>query len=206
MDGVLIDSTAVHTRAWEIYLERHNLPPNGVGKLMHGLRNDQIVRVLFGADLPKKEVDAHGAAKERLYRELMAPVFEERLVPGIREFLARTGSTPRALASNAEPENIDFVLDLGRFRGSFEAVVDGHEVTHPKPHPEAYVVAAARIGKRPQDCIVFEDSVAGVGAARAAGAKVAGIETTLRPVPGTDISVRNFRDPGLWQWLHQLNF
>ena len=151
-------------------------------------------------------VDAHGEAKERIYRELMAPVLEQHLVPGVREFLARRGATPCAVASNAEPENIDFVLDLGRFRASFDAVVNGHEVTHPKPHPEAYILAAERIGKRPQDCVVFEDSAAGVAAARSAGAKVAGIETTLRPVPETDISVRDFRDPALWRWLQQLKF
>jgi HAD superfamily hydrolase (TIGR01509 family) len=136
----------------------------------------------------------------------MAPQLEARLVPGIREFLARRGATPTAVASNAEPENIDFLLDLGRFRESFDAVVNGHEVTHPKPHPEAYILAAERIRRRPQDCIVFEDSAAGVGAARAVGAKVAGIETTLRPVPDTDISVRDFRDPKLYRWLQQIKF
>ncbi|MGB9611842.1 MAG: HAD family hydrolase, partial [Bryobacteraceae bacterium] len=102
MDGVLIESTGIHTRAWEAYLARHGIPSAGVMEKMLGKRNDQIVRVLWGAEISEDEVFRHGAEKERLYRELMAPVFEQHVVRGVREFVraAHDAGVPCALATN----------------------------------------------------------------------------------------------------------
>ena len=68
---------------------------------------------------------AHGAAKERLYRELMAGSIDQALVPGVREFLERYAGAPFGVATNAEPENVDFVLDTAGLRRYFQVVVDG---------------------------------------------------------------------------------
>lgn len=204
MDGVLIDSTPVHARAWQTYLRRLGRDPNGVGRALHGLRNDHIVRALFGDGPSDEEVHRHGAEKEKIYRELMAPLLEQYLLPGLREFLDLLGELPCAVASNAERENLDFVLDGTGLRPHFPVVVDAHMVTHPKPHPEIYLLAAERLGVPPARCVVIEDSRAGVQAARAAGMAVAGIETTLSPVPDTGVSVKDFRDPRLTEWLRQV--
>jgi beta-phosphoglucomutase len=201
MDGVLIDSTDIHTRAWELYLEQHGVDANGVLERMHGKRNDEIVLDLLGSDLPPAEVHAHGAAKELLYRELMAPVLEQHLVPGIRAFLDASRHLPCAVASNAEPANLDFVLDRAALRPHFRVVVDGHQVERPKPFPDMYLRAAGKLGVPPRNCIIFEDSEGGVQAARLAGARVVGIETTLHPVPDVDLSIPDFRDPRLLVWL-----
>lgn len=203
MDGVLVDSTALHTQAWLIYLERNGVQANGVLQRMHGKRNDEIVADLFGPGLSAEEILEHGAAKERLYRELMAPVLEQHLVPGVRSFLERSGHIPGAVASNAEPENIDFVLERSGLRPHFRVLVDGHQVARPKPFPDIYLRAAALLGVAPRDCIVFEDSTGGVRAARDAGARIVGIETTLRPVPDVDLSIPDFNDQRLIEWLQK---
>ena len=201
MDGVLVDSTEVHTQAWTAYLRGLGIAANGVLGRMLGKRNDEIVADLIGKDLPAEVVFEHGAAKERMYRQMMAPRLERYLVPGVREFLEATRGAKRAVASNAEPENIDFVLDGARLRPYFDAVVDGHQVVRPKPDPEVYLVAMARLGVTPAESIIIEDSMAGVTAARASGARVVGVETTMRPVAGVDVSVRDFHDPRLRDWL-----
>ncbi len=203
MDGVLIESTAIHTRAWEEYLERHGIPSTGVMEKMLGKRNDEIVRVLWGPAIAEDEVFRHGADKERLYRELMAPVFEEHIVPGVKEFIgeARRHGVPCALATNAEPENVDFVLERTGLRESFPAIVDGHQVHRPKPDPEVYLTAAQRLGAEPRNCIIFEDSPGGLEAARAAGGRVVAVLTTLKEAPGAELSIRDFRDPSLMPWL-----
>jgi HAD superfamily hydrolase (TIGR01509 family) len=204
MDGVLIESTAIHTQAWIEYLRRLDIPSDGILERMHGKRNDQIVRDIWNDSLSAEEVFAHGAAKERLYRELMAPELESRLVPGVREFLAGSSGVPRAVASNAEPANLEFVLQGAGLGRHFSVRIDGQQATHPKPDPEVFLLAAERLGVRPGACIVFEDSEAGVEAARRAGMRAAGIETTLRPVPDCGLSVRDFRDPRLLPWLTSL--
>ena len=117
---------------------------------MYGHRNDQIVHDYFGEHLTDAEVAARGAAKEVLYREMLGSRLEETLVPGVRAFLDRFRDAPLALASNAEPQNVDFVLDRAGLRAYFRAIVDGHQVSHPKPHPEMYLRAAELLEIAPQ--------------------------------------------------------
>ncbi len=206
MDGVLVHSTPLHEVAWERYLETHGIQGAGVMETMLGKRNDDIVRVLFGKGLGPEEVAAHGAAKERLYRTMMEPVFHENVVSGVVDFIraARDRGIPCALATNAEPLNAEFVLGKAGLAGCFQAVVDGHQVARPKPDPEIVLKAAAGLGLAPEDCIVFEDSPGGMRAARAAGARLVALLTTLEEAPAADLAVTDFHDPRLFQWLSTL--
>jgi HAD superfamily hydrolase (TIGR01509 family) len=203
LDGVIVDSMPMHIEAWRVYLERLGVLNNDFENQMHGGRNAEIVRALIGAHLPPDEVFRHGAEKERLFREMMLPQLEQRLVPGIRGFLERTNGTPRAVASNAEPANIDFVLDGAGIRRYFSAVVDGQQVRRPKPWPDVYLRAARLLRVPPENCIIFEDSPTGIAAARAAGGRVAGIATHTTNLPDVDVQVRDFRDPVLPPWLER---
>src|SRR4051794_19300403 len=125
MDGVIINSTAIHTKAWIRYLRQHGIDLPDVGARMLGKHNDEIVREFFGShDLSREDVFRHGARKEALYRELIAPVFEENIVPGIRDFLERANQAgvPVAVATNAERGNLDFVLERADIRKYFRTV------------------------------------------------------------------------------------
>jgi len=204
MDGVIVHSTPLHNRAWEIYLERHGIGPERVQTRMFGLRNDEIVRDFFGEGLTGEEIAAHGANKEELYRELMYPRLEEFMVPGVREFLARHAALPAAVGSNAEPANIEFVLQQSGLRPRFAAVVDGYQVERPKPDPQVYLRAAELLGVAPEECVVFEDSIAGLRAARASGGRVVGLRTTLRELPSHDLAIDSFEAPELEAWLQAL--
>jgi beta-phosphoglucomutase len=202
MDGVLIDSNPAHREAWTAYNRRFGLETTeAMHERMYGKRNDQIIRDFFGENLAQDEVAARGAAKEQLYRELIGGRLEEMLVPGVREFLDRYRATPKAIATNAEPANVNFLLDEAKLRPYFRVVIDGHQVRHPKPHPEVYLRAAEKLGAAPADCIVLEDSHSGVEAARAAGMRVIGIRTTHGNLPGTAITVDNFVSGELAEWL-----
>lgn len=202
LDGVIVDSNAVHVLAWERYLARwgRSLPPHPEA-LIFGRHNDDIVRDLFGDGLSPSEVAAHGAAKEALYRELMRPLLRGRLVPGLVEFLERWSAMPMAVASNAERANVEFVLEESGLKPYFRVALDGRQIRRPKPDPEIYLEAARQLGAVPACCVVFEDSPSGVAAARAAGAQVVGICTTYKELPGVALAVRDFRDPELETWL-----
>jgi len=203
LDGVIVDSMPLHTQAWQRYLEGLGIACDDIERQMHGRRNDEIVRAIIGADLPADEVFAHGARKERLFREMLLPQLEQNLVPGIREFLIGTNGAPRAVASNAEPANIDFVLDSAGLRRFFPIAVDGHQVSRPKPWPDIYLRAADLLHMPPKNCIIFEDSPAGIEAARAAGGRVVGLGTHTMDLQDVDVLVRDFRDPLLPRWLEQ---
>jgi beta-phosphoglucomutase family hydrolase len=202
MDGVILHSNPLHREAWAAFNRRYGLETtDAMLERMYGRRNDQIVRDYFGESLTEDEIAARGAAKEELYREMLAGRIEEALVPGLRQFLDGYRGTPLALATNAEPENVNFVLDQAGLRSYFGVVVDGRQVSHPKPHPEVYLRAAELLEIDTANCIVLEDSPAGVAAGRAAGMRVIGIATTYVNLPGADVMADNFCNGILTSWL-----
>lgn len=187
-----------------MYLEPFRIPSADITARMTGKHNGELVRDLFGPGLTDAEVKRHGAAKEALYRELMAPQIERRLVAGLREFLDAHDGVKKGIASNAEPANVRFVLDGTGLRQYFDAVVDGHMIERPKPHPEVYLRAADLLGAEPAQCVVFEDSATGIEAGRRAGMRVVGVRTTEAALEGVDLSIGDFRDPELERWLSGL--
>jgi HAD superfamily hydrolase (TIGR01509 family) len=171
---------------------------------MHGKRNSELVADLIGGTLTEDVVFAHGAEKERVFREMMlAEGIEKYRVPGVTEFLERHKSWPMAIGSNAEPANIDFTLDHFGLRPYFKVMVDGHQVARGKPFPDIYLKAAELLGLKPEQCIVFEDSPTGAAAGLAAGMRVVGVETTPTHFQeGVSLSIKDFTDPALEEWLH----
>ncbi len=202
LDGVLVHSMPLHMLAWERYLENIGVHVAHMERRMHGKRNPELVRELIGNDLPEKIVLEHGAAKERLFREmLLQSEPAQHAVAGVHEFLERHKDVPKAIGSNAEPANIDFVLDRFKLRAYFPIVVDGFQVSRPKPFPDIYLRCAELLGVTPEKCIVFEDSPIGVEAGRAAGMRVVGVETTPTDFVGVDLHVMDFLDPQLEPWI-----
>lgn len=202
LDGVLVHSMPLHVEAWRQYLLQHSVPVNDFADAMHGKRNSELVRAWFGQHLTDEIVLGHGAAKEKLFRELMVRDGIERYaIAGTSGFLERYPQVPKAIGSNAESENIDFVLDRFDLRRHFRAVVNGYQVKHAKPAPDIYLRCAELLGAEPANCVVFEDSPVGIEAARRAGMRVVGITSTSEQLNDVDLSVKDFRDPALGIWV-----
>jgi beta-phosphoglucomutase family hydrolase len=206
MDGVIVDSTSVHTEAWRQYLGQQGITIADIEARMLGRHNDAIVRDFFaGCELTGEVILRHGAEKEKVYRSLIGSRVADRLVPGASDFIRRHSDLPLAVASNAEPANVDLILEAAGLRSVFRAVINGHEVARPKPFPDIFLRAAQVLETAPADCIVFEDSLTGVEAARAAGMRVVGVATTLRELPEVDLVIRDFQDGELEPWLRELS-
>lgn len=204
MDGVIVDSNPVHLEAWEQYLASYSITVPDLPQRMVGKRNDQIVRGFFPYPLTDEEVFAHGARKEALYRELAGARLPELLTPGLVAFLERHSAAPKALVTNAEPANVDFVLDGAGLRPYFPVTVNGHQVTNPKPHPEAYERAFRLLDIPAARCVVFEDSSSGATAGHAAGARVVGVRLDTSTCSVISLTIQDFLDPALEPWLGQL--
>jgi len=202
LDGVLVHSMPLHTLAWERYLEGLGVTVEDLEARMHGKRNPELVREFLDPDASNDVAIEHGAAKERLFRELMREAgFARFAIPGLIDFLERYRDVPKAIGSNAEPASIDFTLDHFGLRRFFKVTVNGMEVDRPKPFPDIYLKAAELLGKTPEQCIVFEDSPPGVTAGIAAGMRVVGVETTPTRFEGVSLVIKDFSDPALEPWL-----
>jgi beta-phosphoglucomutase len=197
----------MHLAAWGAYLKRLGIKHTDFGPKMHGRRNDDIVVEFIGGAMSPEQIFSHGAAKEALFREMMTSQIEAHLVPGIRDFLDNCKPAGIGLASNAEPANVDFVLDGAGLRSYFQVIVDGHQVDRPKPFPDVYLRAAQLLGIAPRHCIVFEDSPTGIAAARAAGTRVVGIGRNAAALPDVDLVIRDFTEKAaLQRWMQTVEF
>jgi beta-phosphoglucomutase len=177
MDGVLIDSGVHHREAWAAMCRDCGVtPPPEFWRLTIGRPAEEAAALLVGG-IDGGEARRLAALKRdhyvRLARRGMLPV------PGAPAFvaaLARRG-VPRAVATSASRRDVEALLAEVGVRQHFEVVVSVDDVRHGKPHPEVYLKAARGLGVDATACVVFEDAIVGVHAARAAGMRVIGVTT-----------------------------
>lgn len=178
-DGVIVDSSRLHEKSWEIMARRHDLPlPEGHFKRGFGMKNERVIPEVLGWAQEPERIRRYATEKEACYRELVRAEGLEPL-PGVREVLQRLkdAGVPCAIASSTPRANIDFILDAMGLSPFFDAITAGDHVEHGKPAPDIFLHAAASLGNLPS--LVFEDALVGIEAARRANMAVVAVTTTL---------------------------
>ena len=181
LDGVLVDSEQLWDRARrELVEERGGVWREDATRAMMGMSSRAWSRYLHDelpVDLEPAEISAAVVAKlEQLYREQLP------LLSGARAaVLALAQRWPLGLASSANREVIDLVLELAELEDSFAATVSSEEVPRGKPAPDVYLEAARRLGVAPTDCAAVEDSTNGLRAAAAAGMRIIALPNRAFP-------------------------
>jgi beta-phosphoglucomutase family hydrolase len=182
-DGVIIDSSTHHEESWERLAKEIEKPlPEGHFKMSFGRKNEFIIPEILEWTKEEIKIRELSLRKEALYREVVAERGVEPL-PGVRTWLdrLRDAGIPCAIGSSTHLANIQLSLKLIGLGDYFSAMVTSEDVTHGKPHPDVFLAAAAKLGAAPARCIVFEDALVGIQAARAGGMKVVGVATTHLP-------------------------
>ncbi len=179
MDGVIADTAPYHFRAWqEIFSKLGASYTEDDFRCNFGKRNDTIIRNILGSEISPSEIEAISADKEKSFRKRAKGNIKP--LPGAIKLLQSFNNRgfPQALGSSAPIENIKLVtLELG-IEGLFQVIVSGRDVNEGKPSPQSFLLAAARLGVRPQDCVVIEDAMAGVTAAKRASMFCIAVTTT----------------------------
>jgi beta-phosphoglucomutase len=179
MDGVLVDTNPYHRRAWLAFAAEigRGLTDAALRDRVFGWRTEEAIGNLWGP-LPTVVVADYAARKEALYRELIRR--EIRPVAGLHAFLGRlqAGGVRRALATSACRENVALIVGALGLGTAFAPVVFGEEVVRAKPDPAVFLLAARRLAADPARCLVIEDSLSGVAAAKAAGMRCLALTTT----------------------------
>lgn len=196
MDGVIVDSNPYHKIALQQFCEMHGyrLTEKDLREKIYGRTNKDWIPNLFG-DIERERAAAYAAEKEALYRDLYAAHIEP--VAGLTDFLVALEKmgVPRAIATSAPLENVEFTLEKTGTRQFFDVILDESHVKRGKPDPEIYLKTASALNLAPDCCIVIEDSLSGVQAAKSAGNRVIGITTTHRreEFPPVDLIIDDFR-------------
>ncbi|MEO3859286.1 HAD-IA family hydrolase [Acrocarpospora sp. B8E8] len=178
LDGTLINSEARSLVVWGMLLDSHGVEHDeNVLRGFMGRRGPDVL----GEMLPG--YDMHALMVEINSYLALPGLPEVEVVPGAAEFVHAVAASgaPTALVTSARRW---WAEDRLRWLGVYDLVqtiVTAEDVTAGKPDPEAYLTAAARLGVEPADCVVFEDSLAGIAAARAAGMTCVGLATTHHP-------------------------
>jgi beta-phosphoglucomutase len=209
MDGTLVDTAALHFQAW-VQLCRDMGLPFSRADFNHtfGWRNPEIIRHLFANRFSTAEIDEMGQRKEVLYRA--AAQQRVALLPGARPLLEglHGAGFKQALGSSAPLDNLRLILRLTKTEPLFQAIASAEDTQRGKPDPEVFQVAAAKLGVEPANCVVVEDAVVGVQAARAGRMKCIAVtfvghhpENALRQA-GADLVVKSLEDvsvPTVWR-------
>ncbi len=202
MDGTLVDTAELHFMAWQkLCAELSRDFTRGDFAATFGRRNPEIIHYLFGDKFSPPQVAELGDRKEEIYKAAARQQGVD-LLPGVRALLEglHQAGIRQAIGSSAPLGNIDLILELTHTPALFDAVTSSEDTQRGKPDPQVFLVAAQKLGVPPERCVVVEDAVAGVQAAKAGGMKAIAVtfvghhpESSLNQA-GADLIVKNLEE------------
>lgn len=176
LDGVLIDSENLYTDFWR---EIDSVYPTGVADFANVIKGNTLTKIL-NTYFPNNDIQ--NEIKLRLHKfedEMRYPIFD-----GVINFLEelKSHNIPTAIVTSSDDEKMKSLFKQHpQIKDYFNVIITGSVVTHSKPHPEGYLIAAKAINRQAENCFVFEDSIQGLEAGMASGATVIGL-TTSNPI------------------------
>lgn len=196
MDGVLVDTGKYHYEAWLNTLAAYGVPIEYEAfRKTFGMTNPEFLAVVLGYPPEPGLMLQISDRKEQEFRTAIHG--KARPMPGVERWLAglQAAGIPQAVASSAPQLNIEYLIDEMQLRPYFAALVSAFDLPG-KPDPAVFLEAARRLGAAPAGCVVVEDSIVGVAAARRAGMKCIAVTTTNPPhaLQNADLVVDSLED------------
>ncbi len=181
MDGVLVDSEEYICHAAIMMFKEHGivvkpedfLPFIGTGESMY------IGGVAKKYNVPI-DIDKEKARTYAIYEEISKDNLKS--LPGVHDFIKECRNLNLKLAVATSADKIKMMINLKAIElgnDTFDALINGQDVYHKKPHPEIYLKASKKLGLKPSECLVIEDAITGIAAGKAAGSKCLALTTTF---------------------------
>jgi HAD superfamily hydrolase (TIGR01509 family) len=189
-DGVLADSEVLSNSVIAEIVTELGKPTtvDDAYRTYMGKRLSEVIETIegvIGRKLPDDFADSYQRRTFDTFRARLKPV------DGAREFIATWRELPNCIASSSSPERLALSLEVLNMAALFEGrVFSASNVARGKPHPDIFLHAAQQLGVAPADCIVIEDSIGGITAARAAGSVAIGLTAASHIEPGFDAKLR----------------
>jgi beta-phosphoglucomutase len=184
LDGVIVSTDAMHYKAWKsiadsegIYFdERINNRLRGVSRM----ESLEIVLERAAGEYSEAEKRTLAETKNARYVELLRGLTPSDVPADVTTVLGTLRANGVKIAVGSSSKNTPLILKQIGLENTFDAVADGHDIERSKPAPDVFLVAARRLGLRPDECVVVEDAEAGVRAAKEAGMLAAAIGDAVR--------------------------
>ncbi len=179
LDGVIVDTAKYHYLAWkkianELEIEfthEHNELLKGVSRV----RSLDIILELGKVEASQEDKNKWLFEKNENYLSYLVDMDNSEILPGVMPILDYLKEQKQLIALGSASKNARPILEKTGILSYFDAIVDGNDVSNAKPDPEVFLIAAKLLGRKPEDSIVFEDSVAGIQAANIARMTSVGI-------------------------------
>lgn len=179
LDGVVVDTAKYHYIAWKALAEElgfeFTLKDNERLKGVSRMKSLEILLEIGGLQFSEEEKQSMAERKNALYVSYIREMTPNEILPGAREFLQELKAGGIRTALGSASKNAPMILERIQLSEMFDAVVDGNSISKAKPDPEVFLKGAEKLGVRPENCVVFEDAIAGIEAARNGGMHCVGI-------------------------------
>jgi beta-phosphoglucomutase len=198
LDGTLLDNNEVHFKAWKKYLKENQkeISDEDFKENISGRTNKDVVEYIYQKEMTENEASKYYEGKEEIYRKM----YEADIAPvaGLQDFLEDLDNhnITMAIATSGIQVNIDFMFYHVPIKKYFKTIISSADVSKGKPDPEIFLKTAAALRTPSENCIVFEDSMAGVRAGKSAGMKVVALTTTHTPeeLKEADLVIKDYRE------------
>lgn len=180
-DGTLVDTMPLHYIAWVEALRQHEAPFDFTEDIFYahaGMREQDVVKILNAQHGTSVDPDGVAELKFEIFHRTIPQVKEVKPVADVAR--GTHGRLPMAVASGSEEATVRACLENTGLLSLFNTIITPINVARGKPAPDMFLLAAERMGIAPADCLVFEDGLSGMEAARAAGMQAVFIPRTLR--------------------------
>ncbi|HET6558578.1 MAG TPA: beta-phosphoglucomutase [Prolixibacteraceae bacterium] len=179
LDGVIVDTAKYHYIAWKALAQElgfdFTVEDNERLKGVSRMQSLEILLEIGNRQFPQAEKLVMAEKKNALYVSYIEQMTPEEILPGVELFLQELKSRGIKIALGSASKNSPMILEQIHLSDMFDVVVDGNSITEAKPDPEVFLRGAQRLGVEPSQCVVFEDAIAGIQAARNAGMACVGI-------------------------------
>jgi beta-phosphoglucomutase len=179
LDGVIVDTAKYHFLAWKrladqlgiLFKEEDNERLKGVSR-MDSL---DIILEIGNREISDRQKMEYATLKNNWYVDYISRMTPDEILPGSVEFINELRGAGIRVAIGSASKNTPMILERVGIKALFDAVADGNVVSKAKPDPEVFLKAASMVGIAPENCVVFEDAIAGVQAALNAGMMCIGV-------------------------------
>jgi len=179
LDGVIVDTAKYHFLAWKNLAEELNIPFTEIqNEQLKGIsRVGSLKKILEWGNLTisKEHFNELMAEKNEEYLRYISEMTKAEILPDVVDTLSFLKNNNQKIALGSASKNAKAILEKVGLLTNFEIIIDGNKVTKAKPNPEVFTKAAVGLKVAIKECIVFEDSVAGIQAANTAGMMSIGI-------------------------------